>query len=142
VAKICARVTVGRFSIINTGASIDHECVLGKGVHVAPNAVLCGCVEVGDYSFIGANATILPRIKIGANVVIGAGAVVIKDVKNNIVIAGNPGRELYSNQKREIEINTPPPESSDNKHIFPGRACGIIYCQILIIASKWKRQEL
>ncbi|MDR2408905.1 MAG: acetyltransferase [Bacteroidales bacterium] len=99
MSKLCPRTEVGEFSIINTGASVDHECSIGKGVHIAPNAVLCGCVEIGDYSFIGANATILPRIKIGKNVIIGAGAVVTKDVKNNIVLAGNPGRELHSNRR-------------------------------------------
>jgi sugar O-acyltransferase (sialic acid O-acetyltransferase NeuD family) len=100
MSKICPRVEIGEFSIINTGASVDHECIIGKGVHVAPNAVLCGCVEVGDYSFIGANATILPRIKIGKNVLIGAGAVVTKNVDDNVVLVGNPAKELHSSNPK------------------------------------------
>lgn len=41
---------------------------------------------------IGANATILPGIVIGENSMIGAGAVVTKDVPDNAIIVGNPGK--------------------------------------------------
>jgi acetyltransferase-like isoleucine patch superfamily enzyme len=96
MAKICARAKIGEYSIINTGSSIDHECILGRGVHIAPNAVLCGCVEIGDNTFVGANATVLPRLKIGKNVVIGAGAVVTKNVPDNTIVVGNPARPQSS----------------------------------------------
>jgi acetyltransferase-like isoleucine patch superfamily enzyme len=72
--------------------------VLGNGVHIGPGAVLSGCVEVGECSFVGAGAVVLPRIKIGRNVTIGAGAVVTKDVRENCVAYGNPARVA-----REIE---------------------------------------
>ncbi len=55
------------FSIINTGASIDHECFLEKASFIAPNATLCGKVMVGENSFIGAGATVIPEIKICKN---------------------------------------------------------------------------
>jgi UDP-3-O-[3-hydroxymyristoyl] glucosamine N-acyltransferase len=38
--------------IINTRASVDHECILGNGVHIAPGAVLAGRVTVGDNTMI------------------------------------------------------------------------------------------
>ncbi len=41
---------------------------------------------------IGSNATILCGISIGANALIGAGAVVVKDVPDNAIVVGNPGR--------------------------------------------------
>ncbi len=85
---------LGDGCIINTRASVDHECVLGDGVHVAPGATLTGCITVGDCSMIGAGAVVLPRVRIGANAVIGAGAIVTKDVPDNAVIVGNPGRVM------------------------------------------------
>ena len=36
---------IGEHCIINTNASIDHDCRLGDFVHVSPNAALCGNVK-------------------------------------------------------------------------------------------------
>jgi sugar O-acyltransferase (sialic acid O-acetyltransferase NeuD family) len=95
-ARVCVECRVGMESIINTQASVDHECVLGIGVHVAPGATLAGCVRVGDFTMIGAGAVILPRVTIGANTVIGAGAVVTRDLPDNVVAYGNPARIVRS----------------------------------------------
>jgi len=86
--------TIGRGTILNHGAQVDHECSLGVGVHLAPRATLCGCVEVCDFAFIGAGAVVLPRLKIGQGAVVGAGAVVTKDVPAGVTVAGNPARQL------------------------------------------------
>ena len=81
---------VGDYTILNTNCSIDHECVIGTGVHIMGAAALAGLVKVGDFSVIGSNATVLPHITIGTNCLIGAGAVVTKDVPDNAVVAGEP----------------------------------------------------
>ena len=47
-AVIQANVRIGKHCIINTGASVDHDCVLEDFVHVAPGTHLCGGVEVGE----------------------------------------------------------------------------------------------
>jgi len=93
-AVVSSDVVIGESCIINHCASVDHECILGNGVHLAPRATLCGCVHVGDRVFVGAGATIIPRINIGAGAIIGAGAVVIRDVAENSVMVGNPARFL------------------------------------------------
>jgi sugar O-acyltransferase (sialic acid O-acetyltransferase NeuD family) len=94
---VCVEVRLGRACIVNTGATVDHECVLGDGVHICPGAHLAGCVEAGNYATIGTGAVVLPRIRIGEGAVVGAGAVVTKDVAPNTVVAGNPARPLASN---------------------------------------------
>lgn len=91
-------VKIGKHSIINTAAVIEHECKIGDFVHVAPGAVLAGNVHVGDRSFIGAGAVIKQGITIGNDVIIGAGTVVIKDVPDNVTVVGNPGRIIKSNK--------------------------------------------
>lgn len=96
-ATACAAVAIGEACIINTKASIDHECRLDDGVHIAPGAILAGCVTVGRGSLIGPGAVILPRIRIGTNVIVGAGAVVTNDVPDNIVVFGNPARFVRNN---------------------------------------------
>lgn len=83
---------VGDNTIINTGASLDHDCWVGAHSHVAPWAVLCGGVTVGDECHIGARAVVVPSIQIGNGAVVGAGAVVISDVAAGTTVVGNPAR--------------------------------------------------
>jgi sugar O-acyltransferase (sialic acid O-acetyltransferase NeuD family) len=83
--------TVGDYTIINSGANVDHDCKIGRMCHLAPHAALAGEVVIENNVFVGTNATVLPRVSIGADSVIGAGAVVIKNVHTGSVIIGNPG---------------------------------------------------
>jgi sugar O-acyltransferase (sialic acid O-acetyltransferase NeuD family) len=85
---------IGEACIVNTNATVDHECILAAGVHVAPGATLCGCVQVGENTFVGAGSVVLPRIKIGADVVIGSGSVVTRDIPDGVVAFGNPAKEI------------------------------------------------
>lgn len=92
-SAVCTHVCAGKGVIVNTGASVDHDCILGDGVHVAPGACLAGEVIVEDCSFVGAGSVIMPRVRIGKNSIVGAGAVVTKDVPPGATVVGNPARE-------------------------------------------------
>ncbi len=83
---------LGRGVIINTAASVDHDCVLGDGVHLGPGARVAGEVTVDAGAFIGTGAVVLPRIWIGEGAVVGAGAVVTKNVPVGVTVIGNPAR--------------------------------------------------
>ena len=63
-----------------------------------------GKVVIGNNVFIGADAIILPNTKIGNNVIVGAGTVVTKDIPDNSVVVGNPGR-VINNCDAYIERN-------------------------------------
>ena len=89
-----ALVEIGNVCILNTGCIIEHECLIGNGVHIAPGAVLAGNVEIGDNTFVGANSVIKQGVKIGVNVIIGAGSVILNDIADNSKIVGNPGKEI------------------------------------------------
>ena len=91
-AVVQADARVGRHCIINTAASVDHECVIADYAHISPHATLCGRVEVGEGSWIGAGAVILPGVKIGKWCVVGAGSVVLGDIPDGAVAYGNPCR--------------------------------------------------
>jgi len=98
-ANIAADSQVGRACIVNHNASVDHECNLGDGVHIAPGATLCGSVSVGDNVFIGAGAILLPRVSIGEDAIIGAGAVVTKNVPSGVTVVGNPAAPIKSGSR-------------------------------------------
>lgn len=67
-------------------------------------------ISIGDYVWIGAGAIIVDGVKIGANSVIGAGCVVTKDVPENSVCVGVPGRCIRRRgQKLPREMFSPTP---------------------------------
>lgn len=85
---------IGRFCIVNTAASIDHECVLEDFSTVAPGATLGGGVKVGKHSTISLGAKVIDKITIAEHVVVGAGAVVIKNIPERVVAYGSPARVI------------------------------------------------
>jgi sugar O-acyltransferase (sialic acid O-acetyltransferase NeuD family) len=91
-AVVAPMAVLGEACIVNTNASVDHECLLDSGVHIAPGATLCGGVQVGKNSMVGAGSVVLPRVTIGKNVIVGAGSVVTKDIPNGVVVFGSPAK--------------------------------------------------
>jgi UDP-perosamine 4-acetyltransferase len=90
---------IGRNSIVNTGARIDHDCQIGSNVHIAPGAVISGGVCIGDGTHIGTGASVIQGITLGKDVVVGAGTVVVRNVPDNAVVIGakpriTPGRGM------------------------------------------------
>lgn len=90
IVQSCA--SIGRHCIVNTGASVDHECVLEDFVHVSPHCTLCGNVQVGEGTWIGAGSVVIPGVKIGKWCVIGAGSVVVNDIPDGVLAFGNKCR--------------------------------------------------
>lgn len=93
-AVIGAYARVGAGCIVNTGATIDHDCVLGDFSHVAPGAHLAGSVRIGAHALVGVGACIRPGITVGNGAVVGAGAVVVHDVPAGATVAGNPAHRI------------------------------------------------
>ncbi len=83
---------IGRDSIVNTRASVDHDCTIGDHVHLAPGVTLSGDIRIGDTSHIGTGATLIQGITIGRRSLIGAGSVVIRDLPGNGEYIGVPAR--------------------------------------------------
>lgn len=90
VANTGAR--IGQGVIVNTCASVDHDCVIENFCHVAVGARVCGTVQIGEGTWIGAGATVINNLSICPACMIGAGAVVVKDIQTAGTYVGVPAR--------------------------------------------------
>ena len=68
--------------IINTSASIDHDCIIDDYSHISPNCSLSGNVKIGKFTHLGTGTSVHPGINIGENVKTGIGARIFKDILN------------------------------------------------------------
>ncbi|MDC0294816.1 NeuD/PglB/VioB family sugar acetyltransferase [Mariniblastus sp.] len=96
---------VGMHVIINTSASVDHECKIANFAHVSPNATLCGNVSVGEGAHIGAGATVIEGMRIGKWATVGAGAVVIRNVDDYETVVGCPAMPITNSKMKPEPIN-------------------------------------
>lgn len=92
---------IGRHVILNTGAQVDHDCMIADCVHIAPGAILCGGVKVGEGSLLGVGCTILPGISIGKDCIVGGGTVVINDLIDGCTAIGNLAKITISKITRK-----------------------------------------
>jgi serine acetyltransferase len=91
---------IGKGFMVFHGQSliIHKDCLIGDNVLVRHNTTIGqaknnGKVPViGDNVEIGSNTVIIGDITIGNNCIIAAGSIVIKDVPENVIVAGNPAR--------------------------------------------------
>ena len=93
-AVINSGARIGTGCIVNTCASVDHDCNVGDYVHIAVGSHLCGTVSMGDETWIGAGAIVSNNISICSECMIGAGAVVVKDIKESGTYVGVPAKKV------------------------------------------------
>jgi sugar O-acyltransferase (sialic acid O-acetyltransferase NeuD family) len=85
---------IGMNTIVNTKASVDHDCIISDHVHISPGVTLSGGVTIGRMAHIGTGATIIQGIRIGHNCLVGAGAVVLTDTADDSVVMGSPAKAV------------------------------------------------
>lgn len=104
---VLARASIGPGSrlgdhvVVNTGAIVEHDCVVREHSHVATGATLCGGVRIGSGVFVGAGAVIREGVRIADGVTVGAGALVLRDIPKACVVAGVPARRVSSRRVKD-----------------------------------------
>jgi sugar O-acyltransferase (sialic acid O-acetyltransferase NeuD family) len=80
--------------ILNTASIVEHHCEIGAHSHLAPQALLCGAVKIGEEVMIGAGAVVREGLAIGTGTIVGMGAIVLRNIEARSVVGGNPARSL------------------------------------------------
>lgn len=89
------------FCILNTGAQLEHNCVMGEFSHLSAGSITGGKVRIGKYSAITLGVTILDRLTIGENTVVGSGSLVMHDLPDNVLAYGVPAKVIRTREPKE-----------------------------------------
>ena len=91
-ATITNHVVMGDFVVILPQSILSHDVVIGDYTCIAGGVNISGGAQVGALSFLGSGASVIGSINIGSKSLVGLGSVVLKDVPDNVVVAGVPAR--------------------------------------------------
>ena len=93
--------SLGLGSLVNTGASLDHDGQLGDFASLGPGARTGGNVTVGRRTMIGLQAGILQGRTVGEDSVVGGQSLVLEDIPALSVGIGSPCRVVRSREREE-----------------------------------------
>ncbi len=85
---------IGKNVKIDNLVHIAHGVKIGSNSLIIAHAMIGGSTEIGENVWFAPSASILNKRKIENNATIGMGAVVVKDVFENEIVVGNPGKPL------------------------------------------------
>ena len=87
-------------TIIGDNVKIDNLCHIAHNVVIEDNvsvialSMIAGSVVLKENSYIAPSASIMNQLTIGKNSIVGLGAVVVKEVDDNVVVAGVPAKVI------------------------------------------------
>lgn len=91
---ISDNVVIGNHAMIHSLCTLGHDVKIGNYVSIEAYSFFGGYSEVGDMSHIHVRSTIISHKKVGANASVGAASLVIRNVKDEKHVFGNPAKEL------------------------------------------------
>jgi len=90
---------IGRFCVVNTRASLDHDSVMADFSSLAPGVATGGNCRIGSYSAVGIGATLCHGVTIGEHALVGGGSMVLGDVEPFAVAYGVPAKKIRTREK-------------------------------------------
>lgn len=96
------------------GIIVNHSTIIGKNCNISQGVTLgvknrgnnIGSPIIGDNVYLGPGVKIFGKVNIGNNVAIGANCVVTKNIPDNSVVVGIPGKVISSDGSEGYINNT------------------------------------
>lgn len=89
-SSISDNVVLGNHTVIHVFCDLGHDAKVGDFGTIEAYSFLGGYSEVGKSSILHVRSTLIRKKKIGSHVEVGSNSVVIRNVKDNQHVFGNP----------------------------------------------------
>lgn len=93
-ASVGADSTIGENTLVQTFSIAAHDCKIGNYVRIDTHSTCVGGVIVEDCATIHTTAVVSHKVVVGEGAVVAAMSFVIKKVKPNTTVYGNPAKVL------------------------------------------------
>ena len=108
---------IGHFGciVVAPDATIGKNCNLSQGVTIGRTyrGARAGVPTIGDNVYIGPGAKIIGSVRVGNHAAIGANCVVTRDVPDNAVVLGVPGKVVSSAGSEGYVMRTDYPDGEE-----------------------------
>ncbi|WP_166966377.1 acetyltransferase [Yeosuana marina] len=95
---------IGKHCIVNTKASVGHDCTIKAFSSIAPGVTLGGHVMIENHTAISLGANLIGKIHIGEHTVIGAGALVLNDIESYKIAYGVPAKPIKNREAGDVYL--------------------------------------
>lgn len=95
---------VGNNVVMWSGNHLGHRSVISDHSFITSHVVICGCSEIGKFSFLGVNSSIADFVKVADNNFIGMGVNINKNTKSDSFFANQPSRSTGISAKSYFEV--------------------------------------
>lgn len=85
---------LGNNVLVQAFAIIGHDCEIGNFARIDTHCTCVGGTKIGDSATIYTNSVINEHVVVGDNAIVGACSFVIRKVKPNTTVQGNPARKV------------------------------------------------
>lgn len=93
-ASVGADCTIGENTLVQTFSIAAHDCIIGNYVRIDTHATCVGGVIIEDTATIHTTAVVSHKVVVGEGAIVAACSFVIKKVKPNTTVYGNPAKLL------------------------------------------------